>query len=66
MQFLYYAFYDIAYTPLLVAYAVEILPFRIRAKGFAAMSFTISVALIFNQYVNPVALKKLGWKYYLL
>lgn len=22
--------------------------------------------MIFNQYVNPVALKKLGWKYYLL
>lgn len=65
MIFLYYAFYDIAYTPLLVAYAVEILPFTIRAKGFAVMSFTISLTLIFNQYVNPVALERLGWKYYL-
>ncbi|KAG8955080.1 hypothetical protein FRC04_009537 [Tulasnella sp. 424] len=65
MIFLYYAFYDIAYTPLLVAYAVEILPFAIRAKGFAVMSFTISLTLIFNQYVNPVALERLGWKYYL-
>lgn len=36
-QFLYYAFYDIAYSPLLVAYTVEILPFSIRAKGFAVM-----------------------------
>ncbi|KAG9006696.1 hypothetical protein FRB94_014147 [Tulasnella sp. JGI-2019a] len=63
--FLYYGFYDIAYSPLLVAYTVEILPFNVRAKGFAVMNFTVSIALIFNQYVNPVALKKLGWKYYL-
>ncbi|KAG8856603.1 hypothetical protein FRB96_006363 [Tulasnella sp. 330] len=63
--FLYYGFYDIAYSPLLVAYTVEILPFNVRAKGFAVMNFTVSFALIFNQYVNPVALKKLGWKYYL-
>ena len=24
----------------------------------------VSLSLIFNQYVNPVALGKLGWKYY--
>ncbi|KAG8985295.1 hypothetical protein FRB90_004825 [Tulasnella sp. 427] len=65
MIFLYYGFYDIAYTPLLVAYVVEILPFRIRAKGFAVLSITINIALIFNQYVTPVALDKIGWKYYL-
>lgn len=29
-------------------------------------NFTISLALIFNQYVNPVALDKLQWKYYLV
>ncbi|KAG8884756.1 hypothetical protein FRB97_003276 [Tulasnella sp. 331] len=65
MIFLYYTFYDIAWTPLLVVYTVEILPYRLRAKGFAAMSFTVSLALVFNQYVNPVALDRLGWKYYL-
>lgn len=65
MIFLYYGFYDIAYTPLLVAYAVEILPFHIRAKGFAVLSITINFALIFNQYVTPVALDHIGWKYYL-
>jgi len=65
MIFIYYGFYDIAYTPLLVMYAVEILPFRIRAKGFAVMSFVMALALIFQQYVNPVALDHLGWKYYL-
>ena len=35
--FLFFLFYNIAYTPILVAYTLEILPFRIRAKGFAVM-----------------------------
>lgn len=35
--FIFYLFYDIAYTPMLVAYTLEILPFNIRAKGFAVM-----------------------------
>ena len=30
---------------------MEILPFSIRAKGFTVFNFTISIALIFNQYV---------------
>ncbi|KAF8584667.1 general substrate transporter [Ramaria rubella] len=64
--FLFYAAYDIAFTPLIVSYTVEILPFSIRAKGFNVFNFTISVALIFNQYVNPIALASIGWKYYLV
>ncbi|KAI6019993.1 general substrate transporter [Pisolithus orientalis] len=64
--FLFFAAYDIAFTPLIVSYTVEILPFSLRAKGFNVFSFVISVALIFNQYVNPIALDALGWKYYLV
>jgi hypothetical protein len=33
----FYLFYNVAYTPMLVAYTLEILPFAIRAKGFALM-----------------------------
>ena len=62
--FLFYAAYDIAFTPLIVSYTVEILPYSLRAKGFNVFSFVISLALIFNQYVNPIALDTLGWKYY--
>lgn len=64
--FLYYGAYDIAFTPLIVSYTVEILPFAIRAKGFNIFNFVISLALIFNQYINPIALKAIGWKYYLV
>jgi len=64
--FLFYAFYDIAFSPLIVSYTVEILPYQIRAKGFTLFNFAISLSLIFNQYVNPVALDALGWKYYIV
>lgn len=45
-------------------YTVEILPYSIRAKGLNVFSFVISLALIFNQYINPIALEHLAWKYY--
>jgi len=64
--FLFYACYDIAFTPLIVAYTVEILPYPLRAKGFNIFNFTISLALIFNQYVNPIALQHITWKYYVV
>ena len=47
--FLYYFFYDIAYSPMLVAYTLEILPYKIRAKGFALMVCTDSHLL----YIFP-------------
>ncbi|KDQ15950.1 hypothetical protein BOTBODRAFT_130708 [Botryobasidium botryosum FD-172 SS1] len=64
--FIFFAFYDIAYSPLLVAYTIEVLPYQIRAKGFAVMNFTVCITLVFNQYVNPIALERLEWKYYLV
>ncbi|KAH6906806.1 hexose transporter [Coprinopsis sp. MPI-PUGE-AT-0042] len=64
--FLFYAAYDIAFSPLIVAYTVEILPYNIRAKGFTVFNFAISLSLIFNQYVNPVAMKSISWKYYIV
>ncbi|TFY80744.1 hypothetical protein EWM64_g3268 [Hericium alpestre] len=64
--FLFYAAYDLAFTPLIVSYTVEILPYSVRAKGFNIFNFTISAALIFNQYVNPIALDAINWKYYIV
>jgi len=64
--FLYYAAYDLAFTPLIVAYTIEILPYPLRAKGFNIFNFTISLALIFNQYVNPIALVAITWKYFVV
>lgn len=62
--FLFSSSYAIAFSPLPVAYTLEILPYPLRAKGFTVLNFVISLALVFNQYVNPVALQNIGWKYY--
>jgi MFS family permease len=64
--FLYSTAYSLAFSPLIVVYAVEILPYHLRAKGFTIFNFTISLALIFNQYTNPIALSHLVWKYYIV
>lgn len=53
-------------SPLLVSYTVEILPFRIRAKGLMVMQMCVNASLVFNQYANPVAMKALDWKYYII
>ncbi|OAG03352.1 general substrate transporter [Paraphaeosphaeria sporulosa] len=58
--------YSVAWTGLLVAYTVEILPFKIRAKGLMIMNVFIQVALTINQYVNPLGFLHLkpAWKLY--
>ncbi|CAE7233119.1 unnamed protein product [Rhizoctonia solani] len=64
--FIFNGFYAIAYTPLIVSYTIEILPFFLRAKGLAFMNLSVLAAIIFNQYTNPIALDALQWKYYLV
>ncbi|KZS90368.1 hypothetical protein SISNIDRAFT_415529 [Sistotremastrum niveocremeum HHB9708] len=56
----------IAFTPLIISYTLEILPFALRARGFALFNFAISLSIIFNQYINPILLEKLSWRYYLI
>jgi MFS family permease len=62
--FLFFGSYDIAYTPLSIAYPVEILPFHQRAKGLSICLTVVFSAGFFNQYVNPIALAAIAWKYY--
>ncbi|KAL4733955.1 general substrate transporter [Aspergillus similis] len=62
--FIYFAGYDIALTPLLVAYPCEIWPFTLRSRGLSVAWFSAIGALIFNTFVNPIALSAIGWRYY--
>jgi len=64
--FLYYIMYNLGFCGLLVSYSAEILPYRIRAKGLTVMFFCVDLSLWFNQYVNPIALSNIQWKYYLV
>ncbi|KAF2454942.1 hexose transporter protein [Lineolata rhizophorae] len=66
MIFIYYVFYNMAWSGLLISYTVEIMPYHIRAKGLTVVLLFIDLALFFNQYVNPVALENIEWKYYIV
>lgn len=47
--FLFSMSYAFAWSGLLVAYTVEIMPFKLRAKGLMLMNFFVQAALVFNQ-----------------
>jgi MFS family permease len=64
--FLYYIAYNIGFSGMLVSYSSEILPYRLRAKGLTLMFFCVDLSLWFNQYVNPIALQNIQWKYYIV
>lgn len=62
--YLFYLFYNMAWATLANLYVAEILPFGLRSKGMSIYVFCQSTSLAFNQYVNPVALNAIAWKYY--
>ncbi|KAK7707277.1 hypothetical protein SLS63_013794 [Diaporthe eres] len=48
-------FYDIGFSGLLVAYALEILPFHLRAKGMMIMNITVQAVLAVGNQTNKIA-----------
>ncbi|KAH7399865.1 general substrate transporter [Cadophora sp. MPI-SDFR-AT-0126] len=66
MLFLYYGFYDIAYTPLVASYPVEIWPYELRSRGVVVTHAATYAALFFNLFINPIALAAIQWKYYIV
>jgi MFS family permease len=63
--FLFDIMYNVACNPLLYSYPTEIMPFFMRTKGLAVKNFVGQIALIINMYVNPIALAKIGYHYYI-
>lgn len=63
--FLYDAAFNIGCNPLPYCYTIEVLPFGIRSKGMGLTIAVSEIALAVNQYVNPVALDKIGYNYYI-
>ncbi|KAI8686617.1 hypothetical protein NCS56_00322000 [Fusarium sp. Ph1] len=48
-------FYDIGFSGLLVAYALEILPFHLRAKGMMIMNIVVQAILAIGNQTNKLA-----------
>lgn len=64
--FIFNFHYAIALTPLLYAYPTEIFPYELRGFGVAFTLTLSSLSLIISSVANPVAMKALGWKYYIM
>ncbi len=62
--FLFLGSYVIGFTPIPILYVNEIWPTDLRAKGTSIYWISQAAALCFNQYVNPIALREIQWKYY--
>jgi sugar porter (SP) family MFS transporter len=66
---LFGVFYSVAWSGLLVGYAIEILPYKLRAKGLMVLNLMIQAALTLNNYANPLAFDHFvghTWKLYLI
>ena len=48
-------FYDIGFSGLLIGYALEILPFELRAKGMMIMNITVQAILALGNQTNKLA-----------
>ncbi|KAK1845429.1 hexose transporter protein [Colletotrichum chrysophilum] len=62
--FLFFGSYDIAWTTLNYTYVAELMPFSLRTKGLAIYLCVQQLGNTFNQFVNPIALQALTWRYY--
>lgn len=64
--FIFYFHYDIAYTPLLLAYPTEIFPYYLRSKGVTAELIGVYGSLVIASFCNSIALDSIGWRYYIV
>lgn len=63
--FLSNGFYSTGWTPLW-AYPAEFLPYEVRARGVTFMTGVMHAFGFFSTFTNPIALKNIGWRYYIV
>ncbi|OVF08299.1 putative high-affinity glucose transporter [Clavispora lusitaniae] len=66
MIFFFYLFYDIGMNGLPFLYLTEVLPYSHRTMGLNIMQFWTTGILIYNGYVNAIAMDAIEWKYYIV
>ena len=65
MIFVYYMFYTIMH-PMTYVFITEVFPFATRAKGVGLTQIFSRAGSAFNQFVNPIGLANIGWKFYIV
>jgi sugar porter (SP) family MFS transporter len=65
MIFMYQLSYHVC-SPIATTYIMEVVPYSLRSK--AAMMYQLSgnLAGVYNSFANPVAMKAITWKYYIV
>lgn len=66
MIFLYYFAYNLGLNGLPYLYMTEITSYQIRAKGININVFGQELGQIYNNFVNPIAMDAIEWKYYIV
>lgn len=66
LTYISYACYNVGFQGMPFVYLTEILPYALRSKGLLIYSLAEESFLIFNGFVNPVAIDAIGWKYYIV
>ncbi|RCK58184.1 Lactose permease [Candida viswanathii] len=64
--FLFYLAYNAGANILPFLYLSEVLPYSHRAKGFNIFGACVNAFLIYNGFVNPVAMDAIQWRYYIV
>lgn len=64
--FIFFAFYCIASTLLIVSYTCEIQQFKYRAHAVSMCQITMQLASPLDVFVNPIAPDAIWWKFYVV
>lgn len=64
--YFFFGFYVACWSTVAPMYATEILPTMLRSKGIGIYAFVQAITVTYNQYVNPIAIDAIQWKYYFL
>lgn len=62
--FIFNAFYATTWNGILTGYTVECMSYEIRSKLICSQNLLVQGTITGFNYLNPVALKNIGWKYY--
>ena len=66
MIFLYYFCYNVGLNGVPFTYVTEIMPFTLRGKGLNIFTFVQYIWMIYNGFVNSIAMSAIEWKYYIV
>ncbi|KEF51131.1 uncharacterized protein A1O9_12854 [Exophiala aquamarina CBS 119918] len=64
--FIFFFFFQVAFAPFFLGYPVEIWPYMLRARGVSVTLFGSWGGLLIGQFVTPIGLLNIGWKYYIV